>query len=90
MPPQAGPRRGQSAGRAARTPLRGAQPDQPLEYDLTEGIELLRRLATAGVAAVNLSCGSPYYNPHIQRPAIFPPSDGYQRQLFPLVVQIRK
>jgi len=21
--------------------------------------------------------GSPYYNPHIQRPALFPPSDGY-------------
>ncbi len=27
------------------------------------------------VPAVNISCGSPYYNPHIQRPAIFPPSD---------------
>jgi 2,4-dienoyl-CoA reductase-like NADH-dependent reductase (Old Yellow Enzyme family) len=34
---------------------------------------------------VNLSCGSPYYNPHIQRPAIFPPSDGYQPPEDPLV-----
>ena len=23
------------------------------------------------------TAGSPYYNPHIQRPALFPPSDGY-------------
>jgi hypothetical protein len=26
---------------------------------------------------VNLTAGSPYYNPHIQRPALYPPSDGY-------------
>jgi 2,4-dienoyl-CoA reductase-like NADH-dependent reductase (Old Yellow Enzyme family) len=26
---------------------------------------------------VCVTAGSPYYNPHIQRPAIFPPSDGY-------------
>ena len=32
----------------------------------------------------NLSCGSPYYNPHIQRPALFPPSDGYQPPEDPL------
>jgi len=31
------------------------------------------------------TCGSPYYNPHIQRPAIFPPSDGYQPPEDPLV-----
>jgi hypothetical protein len=24
-----------------------------------------------------VSAGSPYYNPHVQRPALFPPSDGY-------------
>jgi 2,4-dienoyl-CoA reductase-like NADH-dependent reductase (Old Yellow Enzyme family) len=30
------------------------------------------------------SCGSPYYNPHIQRPALFPPSDGYQPPEDPL------
>jgi hypothetical protein len=43
------------------------------------------------VIAVNLSCGSPYYNPHIQRPAIFPPSDGYlppEDPLFGVVRQI--
>jgi 2,4-dienoyl-CoA reductase-like NADH-dependent reductase (Old Yellow Enzyme family) len=55
----------------------GVQPEDPLQYDLTETIALLQQLAAWGVIAVNLSCGSPYYNPHIQRPAIFPPSDGY-------------
>jgi NADPH2 dehydrogenase len=63
----------------------GVREDDPLEYDLAEGIELLRRLAAAGVLAANISCGSPYYNPHIQRPAIFPPSDGYQPPEDPLV-----
>ena len=34
---------------------------------------------------VNFSAGSPYYNPHIQRPAAYPPSDGYQPPEDPLV-----
>jgi NADPH2 dehydrogenase len=63
----------------------GVSETNPLEYDLTEGIELLRRLKTAGVLAVNISGGSPYYNPHVQRPAIFPPSDGYLPPEDPLV-----
>jgi 2,4-dienoyl-CoA reductase-like NADH-dependent reductase (Old Yellow Enzyme family) len=63
----------------------GVDADDPRQYDLGEPIELLRRLAAAGVAMVNLSCGSPYYNPHIQRPAIFPPSDGYLPPEDPLV-----
>ena len=37
------------------------------------------------MAVVNVSCGSPYYCPHVQRPAIFPPSDGYQPPEDPLV-----
>jgi NADPH2 dehydrogenase len=63
----------------------GVDANNPLENDLSEPIELIRRLHRAGVTAVNLSCGSPYYNPHIQRPAIFPPSDGYQPPEDPLV-----
>ena len=39
---------------------------------------------------MNLSCGSPYYNPHMQRPAIFPPSDGYQPPEDPLVGVVRQ
>src|SRR5690349_7313049 len=68
----------------------GVRQDNPLEYDLCEGFELLRRLKAAGVLAVNISCGSPYYNPHIQRPAIFPPSDGYQPPEDPLVGVVRQ
>ncbi len=62
----------------------GVQPDDPLEYDLQEPVELIRMLHRLGVVAVNLSCGSPYYNPHIQRPALFPPSDGYHTPEDPL------
>ena len=36
------------------------------------------------VETVNLSAGSPYYNPHMQRPAAYPPSDGYQPPEDPL------
>ena len=34
---------------------------------------------------VNVTLGSPYYNPHLQRPAAYPPSDGYQPFADPLV-----
>lgn len=63
----------------------GCREDHPLEYDLTEPLQLIGVLRELGVAAINLTCGSPYYNPHIQRPAIFPPSDGYQPPEDPLV-----
>lgn len=63
----------------------GTDPDDPLQMNLDEPIQLLKRLQEINVAAVNISCGSPYYNPHIQRPAIFPPSDGYRPPEDPLV-----
>ena len=43
-----------------------------------------------GVAAVNLTAGSPYYNPHLQRPALFPPSDGYPPPEDPLASCFRQ
>ena len=63
----------------------GTSSKDPLAYDLTEPLKLIGMLQEKGVAAINLSCGSPYYNPHIQRPAIFPPSDGYLPPEDPLV-----
>ena len=45
----------------------------------------LALLEKLDIRLVNISCGSPYYNPHIQRPALFPPSDGYQPPEDPLV-----
>ena len=34
-------------------------------------------LESLGIRWVCVTAGSPYYNPHVQRPALFPPSDGY-------------
>lgn len=53
--------------------------------DLTETHLLLDGLADLGVGLVCVTAGSPYYVPHIQRPAYFPPSDGYQPPEDPLV-----
>jgi NADPH2 dehydrogenase len=63
----------------------GTNQQNPLEYDLAEPLRLLEMLAGLGVMVVNITCGSPYYNPHIQRPAFFPPSDGYLPPEDPLV-----
>ena len=63
----------------------GANQDSPLQFDLDEPLRLIRRLRELGVEMINISAGSPYYNPHMQRPAIFPPSDGYLPPEDPLV-----
>lgn len=63
----------------------GVNPDNPLEPDLTEAVVFLRLLEQLDIKLVCLTCGSPYYDPHIQRPALFPPSDGYQPPEDPLV-----
>ncbi|MEX2167880.1 MAG: NADH:flavin oxidoreductase [Pirellulales bacterium] len=68
----------------------GAAEDDPLVIDLAEPMKLMKMLVADGVSLLNLSCGSPYYNPHIQRPAIFPPSDGYQPPEDPLVSVARQ
>ncbi len=53
--------------------------------DLSEPSKLMDLLTQLGVELVCTSAGSPYYNPHIQRPAYFPPSDGYHPPEDPLV-----
>jgi 2,4-dienoyl-CoA reductase-like NADH-dependent reductase (Old Yellow Enzyme family) len=53
--------------------------------DLDEPDHLLDLLESVDVRLVNITAGSPYYVPHIQRPALFPPSDGYQPPEDPLV-----
>lgn len=55
----------------------GVDPDDPTRISLDEADRLLGLLERLGVVAVNVTGGSPYYNPHVQRPALFPPSDGY-------------
>ena len=56
-----------------------------LGIDLTETHQLLDVFVDLGIGLVSTTAGSPYYNPHIQRPAYFPPSDGYQPPEDPLV-----
>ena len=63
----------------------GLDQREPLRSDLSEPVELLKRLKEIGVAAINVTCGSPYSVPHVPRPAIFPPSDGYLPPEDPLV-----
>jgi 2,4-dienoyl-CoA reductase-like NADH-dependent reductase (Old Yellow Enzyme family) len=63
----------------------GVNQQNPLEYDLAETFQFAELCLQLGVKVLNLSAGSPYYNPHIQRPAAYPPSDGYQPPEDPLV-----
>jgi 2,4-dienoyl-CoA reductase-like NADH-dependent reductase (Old Yellow Enzyme family) len=63
----------------------GVDPGAPSRIDLAEPVELVRRLATRGVAWINATAASPYYAPHLQRPALFPPLDGYPPPEDPLV-----
>jgi NADPH2 dehydrogenase len=55
----------------------GVRQEKPTEFDLTESFALARLCLDLGVKIINVSGGSPYYNPHVQRPAAYPPSDGY-------------
>jgi len=55
----------------------GVNSENPLEPDTREPIKFLSLLRELDVQLVNISGGSPYYNPHIQRPASYAPSDGY-------------
>lgn len=63
----------------------GVNPNQPAEYDLTEPIQFMALVQDLDINLVNISAGSPYYNPHVQRPALYPPSDGYQPPEDPLI-----
>jgi 2,4-dienoyl-CoA reductase-like NADH-dependent reductase (Old Yellow Enzyme family) len=56
-----------------------------LGYDLEEPRQFLELLRDLGIRLLCTTAGSPYYNPHIQRPALFPPSDGYLPPEDPLV-----
>ena len=69
----------------------GCRADNPMEIDLSEPIRLLQMMRDElKIELVNLTAGSPYYNPHVQRPACYPPSDGYQPPEDPLVGCLRQ
>jgi NADPH2 dehydrogenase len=58
---------------------------EDLDAALADARALLSQLEAMGVRWVCVTAGSPYYNPHMQRPALFPPSDGYLPPEDPLV-----
>jgi NADPH2 dehydrogenase len=63
----------------------GGDPSTGLGIDLAGPSRFLDLLIELGIHWVCTTAGSPYYNPHIQRPAAFPPSDGYLPPEDPLV-----
>jgi NADPH2 dehydrogenase len=73
---------------AAHVPYRfgfGVNENNPDEIDLTETHRFVALCGELGIKVLNTTAGSPYYVPHIQRPAAFPPSDGYQPAYDPLI-----
>ena len=58
---------------------------EELDAALADARALLSLFQGMGVRWVCITAGSPYYNPHVQRPALFPPSDGYLPPEDPLV-----
>ena len=56
----------------------------PSRPDLSEAIRLVGLLKEQGLRLVNVSMGSPYFNPHIGRPFERPPVDGYPSPEHPL------
>ncbi|SVB16932.1 uncharacterized protein METZ01_LOCUS169786 [marine metagenome] len=63
----------------------GVNHEDPTQTDLTEAFEFVKLCGELGIKLLNSSAGSPYYTPHLQRPAAYPPSDGYQPPYDPLV-----
>ena len=58
----------------------------PMQPDLAEPAQFMALLESLHISMANITAGrSPYYNPHIQRPALYPPSDGYQPPEDPLL-----
>jgi 2,4-dienoyl-CoA reductase-like NADH-dependent reductase (Old Yellow Enzyme family) len=58
--------------------------DADIESTLADAREMLIRLRALNIRFVCITAGSPYYCPHVQRPALFPPSDGYDPPEDPL------
>jgi 2,4-dienoyl-CoA reductase-like NADH-dependent reductase (Old Yellow Enzyme family) len=63
----------------------GVSESDPTQIDLTETFRFVELCAQLGVKILNTTAGSPYYTPHLQRPAAYPPSDGYQPAYDPLI-----
>jgi NADPH2 dehydrogenase len=62
----------------------GVLDGENLDAALGEAKQVVEMLRDRGVRWICTTAGSPYYCPHIQRPAAFPPSDGYEPPEDPL------
>ena len=62
----------------------GVNAENPLQEDLTEVKRAVAMLRDAGVSLLNVSLGSPYYNPHIGRPFERPDEGNYESPEDPL------
>jgi 2,4-dienoyl-CoA reductase-like NADH-dependent reductase (Old Yellow Enzyme family) len=67
----------------------GVDQQNPTEIDLDEPFALFEIMRELGIGFVNVTLASPYYNPHVTRPAIYPPSDGYFPPEDPLIGVMR-
>ena len=63
----------------------GADPADGLAPEIDAASEFLTIAGSIGIRWICTTVGSPYYNPHLLRPAAFPPSDGYLPPEDPLV-----
>jgi NADPH2 dehydrogenase len=64
--------------------LLGADTAEDMDAALDESRAVLRMLRDRHVKWICVTAGSPYYCPHVQRPALFPPADGYEPPEDPL------
>ena len=62
----------------------GVDRNDPLKEDLSEPVMVAGMLREAGLRMINVTMGSPYYNPHVGRPAERSPVDGYDAPEHPL------
>ncbi len=63
----------------------GVDPENPLREDLAEVKQVIRCLASWGVVLLNVSSGSPYFNPHVGRPFEKPDEGNYDPPEHPLL-----
>jgi NADPH2 dehydrogenase len=78
---------GRGIAEAADAPAKyafGLLENEDLENALDESRAILRMLEARRVKWICVTAGSPYYCPHVQRPALFPPNDGYEPPEDPL------
>ena len=67
----------------------GTKESDPLAFDLSETKSVIAIARDLGIHLFNITLGSHYYNPHLTRPALYPPSDGYHPPEDPLIGVMR-